>query len=748
MLYTVVNHVSSSVTKDPEPWKFQPTETITDEMRADKSLRQSWYRNEETQHNFYNGFEGVNDVQRISKENNPPQLCWALVVDCDLRGITKAQVVKIVESFKFKPAWLCWSLGGGVHFTWLFEEPMRLDGDWKFTLHMLECFKKWLRIDQKLPEFDEQTFMAPSKYYCNGCNWEPTGYGVIDKQSLRVFGFDAVKSYRRSVHPDVLIPLEVVEAELRKKFKFDWPGEFVVGSQGPSFWIPESASPLSAIVHVDGIYSFSAHATKKFYPWADLIGPEFVSKYTKNKIAEAVGGIFYDGKTYWVCRDSGLWVSIDRHNMSLELRTKHRLNPTKGKGGMPSSLDNAMQYINEKNYVENALPCPNFKPGLITVQRTVILNVSNVRPVQPAEGKFIWEDLGVWRKLLENIFDPANQLDHYLAWWKYAYEGALLWKPKPGAAMTLIGGTGLGKSAAGQAGVGASLGGWADGSKMLVDSNNNFTAEFFKMPVLNLDDDIGIVGNSQSPKMLMAQIKKLVSSNGQVRFNEKHLKSGSSFWYGRIHASFNPGPAACALLTPLDSSQLDKIYMLKGRDKSEIKFPSRDEMEKILEAELPKLLAFLKSWVVPNHVERDPRFGYKPIQDPHLMASSLNHSSAGMLKDIIKHTLKQWFVDHSDHKLLCVTPTQLLTLIAGSHPLGDTVAKKNQGVFLRDLEYVKQSGTFEIRFSPSPSNKLTFFRHDFEDTEIHTAGTESIPRTGGALSQAGDGGSAGSTGNG
>ena len=139
-----------------------------------------------------------------------------------------------------------------------------------------------------LPGLDRKAFEEPSRLYCNGCDWKPTGFGPVPAEKSQAFFVECGKRFRFKGGDDELVPLDLVEKAVKEKYpNFNWPGDFTLDSQGPTFWIPESVSPLSAIVKPGGMFTFAMHASKPFYCWTDLLGKEFSAKFQQDSIAQA-----------------------------------------------------------------------------------------------------------------------------------------------------------------------------------------------------------------------------------------------------------------------------------------------------------------------------------------------------------------------------------------------------------------------------------------------------------------------------
>jgi hypothetical protein len=275
------------------PWEFVPTEQITEQIRKDKNARQDWYKNVNTRHSFYSAFEPYNPNCRVSREDNPPKFLHAFHADFDV-AIPEARVLEAIAAMGIKPTWIERSVGGNVRLVWILPRPLCVD-TYEFASFVLQQARKWLNLDL-LPGLDEGAWESPTRLLCNGCQWKETGHGPIPETKLQAFFVECGMRYRFQSKADVDVPMERVEAALKAKYPefANWPGDFVETAQGPTFWVPSSTSPMSAIVKRDGIFTFSAHADKVFYSWSDLLGPEFIKNFSEDAIAKATKDIYWE----------------------------------------------------------------------------------------------------------------------------------------------------------------------------------------------------------------------------------------------------------------------------------------------------------------------------------------------------------------------------------------------------------------------------------------------------------------------
>src|SRR5262249_2114926 len=136
----------------------------------------------------------------------------------------------------------------------------------------------------------------------------------------------------------------------------EWPSEFTLNSQGPTFWVEGSHSPMSAIVRETGMQTFSAHAPKGFYYWAELLGKAFVDKYRAEHLGKAVEGIYFDGHSYWRQIADDSWQAFAKQDIMLHLKTQRKIS-TSGRKAEASEMEDCLNYIQSHAFIKAAGPC-------------------------------------------------------------------------------------------------------------------------------------------------------------------------------------------------------------------------------------------------------------------------------------------------------------------------------------------------------------------------------------------------------
>lgn len=659
MFFHTKNLVSQVYHSGVNPWDFKPSELPSEKICKDKQSRQEWYRSNSTCWMFYSGVEPANSNVRTSKEN-PPRLLHALCADYDAK-IPDSRIDEAVAAMSHKPSFIERSLGGNARLVWLLPFPLIVD-DYDFAVSILIAAVKWLQLDF-LPALDGPAFIDPCRLYCAGKEWRSTGHGPLSAPSVQAFFVECGKKFRfKGEEKSSGIPLEIIEPALRERYPaFGWPGDFVVESSGPSFWVPGSVSPLSAIVKENGMFSFADHAEKPFYTWTDLLGPEFVAKYEEDSIASATADIFWTGKHFWRKIGSS-YCSLAKDELLTFFNVECRLKKNR--------IQDALSYIHNNGRVSGAAPFVFRPSGRITFQNRTVLNTYNHHVMPPATEKSEWGPQGKFPFLslhFEALFDPPEQLPHFLAWWRWFYISGVDLKPMPGQNTFLLGGVDIGKTLTNRAIVGRSVGGFADASDFFV-GNGSFNSELFEVPCWVIDDE-NCGESSQAQGRFQAMLKK-TAANQEFKFHKKFEVGSLTEWMGRVLITANLDFVSSRVIGPLDSSVKDKTNLFKCPAESKIRFPSRHILAEIIEKELPYLLRWLLEWEPPAFVMRSVRYGFKAFHEPSLLDHAHQGGKSAPFRELLLECLKQYFQDNPEVAEWRGTVTNILRLLQ-SDPLNE-----------------------------------------------------------------------------
>ena len=639
-MYHLPNLSSQAVTQQTLPWNFKPEQPIPDEVRKNKKLRDAWINQPATRHHVYTFNEGTNPNLRISRVRNdgggnPVRATYALVADYDVSE-PAPRVLEYARSLPILPNWIERTLSGNSRFVWLLTEPL-LWPSFGFCQHFFKKFADFAFDPSRgMVGFDRKAWEAPERLWTNSCDWTKIHDEKISADVARGWLVQASSSFKfadKEFGP--VVPLEAVMPELAKKYPgfASWPGEFALNAQGPTFWIPESASPKSAIIRETGIQTFSAHAPKGFYDWADLLGIAFVREYQAASLGRAVAEIYFDGRAYYYKSAAGIWVQKDLTGITRMLKIARNVSPKTDKQGL-TDVDRALHHIDTLQSVSRATPFVFQPSGILRKDGKLVLNTSDVRVLQPAgePGEAVWGDAGQfpWVSKLFGLFPDARSYNVVRAWLAHGYKHAYKQEPTSGQVLFMAGPVGVGKTLLNNAVFGALFGGFAEATAFLT-GEDNFNSELFDAGFWCQDD--GSVSSDPKKMRFYSEMLKKTAANGFFRNNGKFQRAVMSEWKGRVCVTCNADEESMMQVPETGLSNLDKLILVRIANVAPVIYPSQADISCILERELPWLARWLLDWEIPAELMGESRFGVRSYADSSLLETSRQSSrSAGFLE--------------------------------------------------------------------------------------------------------------------
>lgn len=655
MLY-IKNLVSREVSRG-NPWEFNKIDLVPKDAFKDKGRRTAWLQFPDTDYQCYTMFEGIDPASRITtgasdQESNPPCKQYGLAVDYDV-PISMEAIDEAIGRMDIKPNWHETTLSGNCRLVWLFEQPLPI-ASFNFAGYLQKSYGSLLPIDQ-IGGLDENA-LAVTRMFTNGARWRKISDAPVPWARLQGWFIGISNKYEwLEKERGPAVPIEAVYERFKElsaeKFPrlSEWPGEFVLGAQGPSFWVEGSVSPKSAIIRENGFHTFSAHAHKSFFEWSELLGAEWVRGFQESKMGRSVEGIYYDGRNYFVRTPAGAWADENKDNLINELVCRRGMSRDvlKKKGNHFSDVEDAIAYIRNNCRVKGAAPFAFFPSGLIQFNGDRYLNTHTKNVLKPASTPAVWGSEGKFPRLsefLSGFFDPKGQLDYFLSWLNRFYGSCYRRQPLSGQNVFLAGYQGTGKTFLNRAVLGAMMGGYSECKEFLL-GEDGFNSDLFDYGLWCVDD--GSLANSESIHRYFSEMIKRIAANRDMRSNEKFRKASLVGWQGRVFVTCNDDAESIRMIPRLDISIGKKIMLWKAA-KREWKFLPDEEEKAILARELPHFCRFILDYQIPEHCcDGEVRYGVRHFHEPSLVASANLTTSA--FNDILDCWMREHFtVRHPD----------------------------------------------------------------------------------------------------
>jgi hypothetical protein len=714
------------------PWDFTGVVPNPD-IREDKAFRDRWINNPKTEWNVYSLFAGSNPNCRVyenENDSNPPRVQYGFVGDFDAATNEADVAAGILRIGPHKPAYWGISLSGHAHIVWLFEKPLYLPENTKLV-------KAWLKfLRGKIPlhlfhiGFETAAFDEPTRRYTNGGNWKKLSEHVIPDEIVQGWFVEFCSKYKweEAEHPEAEIPLEEVAKVFTQKYpRFaDWPGAFGLKSQGPTFWVLESQSPKSAIVFANGMFTFSGHAPKSFWPWSDpaMLGAEFVQQFKTKLINTATEDIYWDEIKFWRKDGNGLWTTLNETHMSRHIIARglsDRRDPIK----RLSPLGEALNYIQDHRRIVGAAPFVYRQENIIYVNREPTLNVSSctVMPPMPGDWRFCEEHIPFLYNFLTNFFGSKIEFEVFMAWWARTYQHAYLRRPVLGQCMFISGVVGKGKTLMSCSIFGDSLGGHENPARYMRGSDT-FGGPLFKVGVWALDD--GTTISDPSKRRLYTEIIKAMAANRFFEYHQKYKPASRTEWLGRGIITLNYDHNSVRALPEVGTDNMDKVIFLRTNDESPVKFPSEATIRETLARELPILCSILLKWEIPAHLRSgETRYEITSYHEPSLLRTAQQSSPLASFEDILDNWKTEYFKCEPKATEWVGTPFQLQIEI-----LRDTAAEMAMRSYSidainRSLSGLKSRG-YPLDFIEADGKRLVRIRRP-ENTPVSKAPESTEP---------------------
>lgn len=601
-----LKNLSSTEVFTGAPWEIKVS--IPEKAMSDKAARDGWATNPKTDHCCYSAWQGTNPALRISTRKgsqNPPAVCLGLVLDFDYPA-TGEERQRHLSSIPLPVYAVEHTLTPG-HWraVLIFESPEGF-ASVEMARHFLQAVaKKW----KLAGGFDRAAFEEPNRYYTSSGRFDILGGKVPKSEVSKLIGevFRDYKFGEFSVGVD--LSLESIEKALEEKFpefRQKWTGPFTWEAQGPTFWIPQSASPKSAILKRNGFYTFSSSAEKSFYSWTELLGADFVNERRNGVFGQITERIYRTQRDYLLKMHDDVWRAHDKGDLVNYLRITLGLSSKVDDGGK-SPIDEALAYIREFRRVDAIAPFLYDPREIIHLKGKKIINELAGRKLvlQPAPVPGVWGPTGNFPWLshfLETLFvDSENALPYFLAWMSRFYKSGYQESPCSGHALGIAGGVGVGKTYLSTYLLPRIFGPLGHPIDYLT-GDDKFGGQLFGCAIWSIDD--GSVGMDYNKRKAYSERLKAAIANRGQRYHLKFQTPVEGLvWGGRIVITCNLDAHSVRSSFPnLDMSNRDKIMLFRAVDQVQAKFLPEDGHNAIVEKELPFFCKFLLDYQPPAHI--------------------------------------------------------------------------------------------------------------------------------------------------
>ncbi len=694
-MFSLKNLVSTSI-EASTPWNFtaQPPHEVLG--KEGKKARDEWINNPTTEWDVYSGVEGLNPCMRVSKgkgdvEGNQPFRLHAFVADYDAPVTDEELMLGIGRLGGKTPSYFERTMSGNSRFVWLLEAPIAVPNR-EFLVELLKLARRSLKIDLLSVGLDAPAWEEPNRYYTNSGVWSEVSDFRVPSDLLQGWLFEVAKKHSWKKEDSAIeIPLPMVWTELKKLHPLNgWPTEFELESQGPTFWIPASTSPKSAIVKATGMYTFSANAPKPFWSWQDLLGAQFCEEYKTKAMGSATDGIYYDGMKYWMKAGTGTWRSFSKEDTASHLQIVRKMSADRFKGA-PSKVDEALEYIRHWQFVDGAAPCAFQAYTIYQGAGSRILNTHTRRVLTPADALEIWGATGEFPWLsayFDYLFEPFEQKDYFMAWLRRLYKGAHDLQMDRGQNVFLIGSAGTGKTLLSQNILNKLLSGAVDAQSYLL-GDSTFNSQLFEAAMWLVDDNSSTV-SAQKHAVFSSTIKKL-TSNQIFEYNKKFSVAATVEWLGRVFVTANDDEESLRIIPDLEISSLGKTMLFRTTRVPYV-FPESKEVEAIIRRELPHFARWLLEWEVPAHIVDTHRYGVKCYHEASLLKKAEHSSRSNAFSEILDDWATEYFRDHPTEPSWSGTAFKLLKEFSKEDDRRAAVKNLTVDIVSRQLSALKGKG--------------------------------------------------------
>lgn len=638
-----------------EPWEFIVERETNPFTRMPKEQRRKVMLQPTTKWNVYSAVVGLSPTQRVSKEN-PPARLNGLVADYDMKTSIE-DVCKYLNQIdeKLLPNFIEVSLSGKIRLVWVFERSVMVHTS-AFAAAFLEAIHDKMGLPTLLAGYDAAS-TKPAEVWTNGGEWHTIKETPLD--NTFVFGVLCDVAKKSTLFGDSEIPLDQIEAEIKKRWPNRWAGDFRVDQVGVRFWDDKADAQAGCQVKPDGMLCFTGKVP--FMYWRDLFGTAWCDERRAMNLGAAGKDVYFDGKDYWE-EVQNHWVTLTRTDAMLMLKDRG-LGDKARKGSSTSDVERVLRHIQVTNRVDGAGPLINYAPGVQEIEGRRLLNTAHLTCIVPIKGLTgTTDDFPLIWQILSGLFARPHlkPLDYFLTWLRRFYKSQINFERRMGQAIFICGPKENGKTLVCDKIIKPLVGNKSANPMQYLLGATAFNSQLFECALLAINDEDG--PKSESHKQVVGQKIKALTVNPSHEYHPKFRTPIALPWTGRLVVTGNDDPASAAILPEVVDNTMDKMMFFASQPFAG-EWPERDALEDQIARELPYFAWWLLNvYQPPKEILANNRNGMKSFFDPVI----LNLANQQMFSYNLAELLQAWMqvatvFSDGGVKFWTGTPTSLLS---------------------------------------------------------------------------------------
>ena len=640
---------------------WDPDKAVLDKIRAlPKPNRRRLLERSDTQWQVYTPVRAIVASSPVSS-TNPPLAIRGFAADFDL-GVPRDAVEPLLRQMPetTQPTYLEITLGGKYRLVWVFAREV-LVADIAHANEFMKSFAEFVNASRVFPGYDASSEKVTQRW-SNGGEWKVVSDKEVPSDVLIGLSIRAAKAARTLASGQSEIPLDLIAAEVEKRFPGRWTGPFELDNLGVRFWDETADAEAGAQIKPDGMLCFTGRVP--FMKWADIFGRQWVDEQSVRHLGKAADGIFFDGRSYFRFF-GGRWWNLARQDIELTLKMAG-LSSRVPKGSTVSELEKVLHHIQTENRVVGAAPMVNHRPGIVDQRGQRMLNTSTLKALEPAA---VPSDFPWIREFLWGLFArPEDKpLEHFLAWLKRSYTAFREYKPLMGQAVFLAGPAHNGKTLLNLHIAAKMLGGRTGNPYPYMVGDTDFNDELFGFYLWAINDEESPATPAARAKF-QARLKASVV-NPTHTYHPKFQARVPIDHVGRLFSTLNDDPDSISFLPEVNPNTRDKLMFFASQSYKGV-WGSNEQTEKRIADELPHFAAWLLAWDPPAEVMESSRVGVKSYFDRHVIDAALQQAYAFNFRELLAAWINQAiYWSESTVETWEGTPTELQSMVGACEGL-------------------------------------------------------------------------------